>query len=522
MTTALTWDILYGDGVVISAAQNGETTNYTYGLERISAITGRTRTEYVYDGRGSVAAEVSYNNAWYTFGGGLARKTVTAKSYTPFGEQIGEATSGFGYNGEYYNAATGMIYLRARFYAPEMNRFGQKDILRGSAINSTSINRYAYCINDPLNFCDPSGESLKTLWNSAKNFVSAVSNTVNTVKTVINTTVSSAAKTVVSTAAKTVASAKATVQATKSAVVTSVASSLKKGDTLKQTITNAVQAGATTFRTGAIATATIATSGAKSVQQTVSTGIEAVKATAAYGWEKTKRAGAELWHQAGTAFGNSLLAIEQFISYRYPYLEHDEKMIEDNYAYNSNIVIPNGELNNQINGPEGTLIMGYPGMKPKLLEFVWNYPYTSDTGCEAIAVKNALKIGPGIDVPLADVIKQFEELNAVTWAPGVRYGELGSNPYSIGDVLSLNGVSYKRIHSIENMNEEGTYIMSFWNPDVNGLPTFTNGVHTIAISFDGTSYQPFNYSEVGPDDLMSIQTFNKLFEDSFVYAYRVD
>ena len=65
MTTALTWDILYGDGVVISENQNGQTTSYTYGLERISAISGSTRTEYVYDGRGSVAAEVSYNNAWY-------------------------------------------------------------------------------------------------------------------------------------------------------------------------------------------------------------------------------------------------------------------------------------------------------------------------------------------------------------------------------------------------------------------------------------------------------------------------
>ena len=77
----------------------------------------------LYDGRGSVVAEVSYNNAWYTLGGILSSKEVISKSYTPFGEQIGEASSGFGYNGEYYNAATGMVYLRARFYEPEMNSF---------------------------------------------------------------------------------------------------------------------------------------------------------------------------------------------------------------------------------------------------------------------------------------------------------------------------------------------------------------------------------------------------------------
>ena len=171
LTTTLTWDILYGDGVVISAAQNGQTTNYTYGLERISAISGSTRTEYVYDGRGSVVAEVSYNNAWYTFGGGLARKNVTSKSYTPFGEQIGEATSGFGYNGEYYNAATGMIYLRARFYEPEMNRFGQKDLLRGSAFAPQSLNRYLYVQNDPINFVDSNGRGLKSAWNTVKGAV---------------------------------------------------------------------------------------------------------------------------------------------------------------------------------------------------------------------------------------------------------------------------------------------------------------------------------------------------------------
>ena len=104
-----------------------------------------------------MAAEVSYNNAWYTFGGGLAKKETVSKSYTPFGELLTENVSGFGYNGEYYNAASGLIYLRARFYAPEMNRFSQKDILRGSILQPGSLNRYAYCINDPVNFVDPSG-----------------------------------------------------------------------------------------------------------------------------------------------------------------------------------------------------------------------------------------------------------------------------------------------------------------------------------------------------------------------------
>ena len=158
LTTALTWDILYGDGVVIAENRNGASTNYTYGLERISALSGNSRTEYLYDGRGSVAAELNYNKAWFTLGGGLGKSDVISKSYTPFGEQIGEAVSGFGYNGEYYNSATDMIYLRARFYEPKMNRFAQKDTLQGSATQPGSLNRYAYCRNDPVNFADYNGQ----------------------------------------------------------------------------------------------------------------------------------------------------------------------------------------------------------------------------------------------------------------------------------------------------------------------------------------------------------------------------
>ena len=156
-TTSFAWDILTGDGVVISAESGGDTTDYLYGLERIAALNGKNKTEYAYDGRGSVAAELRYTDAWYTLGGALSNADVTSKSYTPFGEQIGEAVSGFGYNGEYYNADTGMIYLRARFYEPEMNRFSQKDILWGDITVPNSLNSYAYVQNDPVNYCDPSG-----------------------------------------------------------------------------------------------------------------------------------------------------------------------------------------------------------------------------------------------------------------------------------------------------------------------------------------------------------------------------
>ena len=45
--TTFTWDILNGDGQMLTSTANGVTTDYTYGLERISASTGNSRTEYV-------------------------------------------------------------------------------------------------------------------------------------------------------------------------------------------------------------------------------------------------------------------------------------------------------------------------------------------------------------------------------------------------------------------------------------------------------------------------------------------
>lgn len=115
-----------------------------------------------------MVAELNYTDAWYTLGGMLSITRTTDLSYTPYGEQIGERLSGFGYNGELYDAATGSLYLRARNYEPAMNRFSQKDILRGTVAEPTSLNRYLYVGNDPLNLIDPTGEAQRAIRKTAK------------------------------------------------------------------------------------------------------------------------------------------------------------------------------------------------------------------------------------------------------------------------------------------------------------------------------------------------------------------
>ena len=55
------------------------------------------------------------------------------------------------YCGEYHDAETGFICLRARYYDPTIGRFINEDPIRDG------LNWYAYCNNDPVNFVDSSG-----------------------------------------------------------------------------------------------------------------------------------------------------------------------------------------------------------------------------------------------------------------------------------------------------------------------------------------------------------------------------
>ena len=104
---------------------------------------------YLYDGRGSVTA-----NTWYN---GMVTNVY---QYDPYGQvTLGGASHRdfYGYNGESYNPNTGLEYLRARYYNAEKGRFFQEDSYLGDVTEPLTLNRYAYVVNSPLNYVDPSG-----------------------------------------------------------------------------------------------------------------------------------------------------------------------------------------------------------------------------------------------------------------------------------------------------------------------------------------------------------------------------
>lgn len=82
-------------------------------------------------------------------------------TYTPYGtveEHTGTASTPLGFNGQYRNDSTGLIYLRARNYDPTTAQFLSVDPLLAQTEEA-----YTYAANDPVNRSDPEG----TWWSSS-------------------------------------------------------------------------------------------------------------------------------------------------------------------------------------------------------------------------------------------------------------------------------------------------------------------------------------------------------------------
>jgi RHS repeat-associated protein len=121
---------------------------------------------------------------------GFAAPKISSQAYTPFGEQLGQKTTGFGFNGEWYDAATGMQNLRARQYEPALMRFTQQDVVRGNVATPLSLNRYLYVQNDPMSYMDPSGMSLLSALKTAGKVIGTVATAIlgqKTVDTIVDT-----------------------------------------------------------------------------------------------------------------------------------------------------------------------------------------------------------------------------------------------------------------------------------------------------------------------------------------------
>jgi RHS repeat-associated protein len=75
--------------------------------------------------------------------------------------------SSFQFKGEYTHDATGLVFMRARWYDPITGRFISRDPIRGALTLPQTQNPYAFAVNNPANVSDPSGKFIETAWDVA-------------------------------------------------------------------------------------------------------------------------------------------------------------------------------------------------------------------------------------------------------------------------------------------------------------------------------------------------------------------
>jgi len=146
-TTRLGWDTAEGLPLVLGETTAGATTSYVYGpgglpVERIDA--SGAVLYYHHDRLGSTRSLTDPAGA-----------VVATYSFDPYGKPVastGSVTQPFGYAGQYTDAETGLVYLRARYYDPATGQFLSRDPL-----TATTRSPYGYADGDPLSHIDPTG-----------------------------------------------------------------------------------------------------------------------------------------------------------------------------------------------------------------------------------------------------------------------------------------------------------------------------------------------------------------------------
>jgi RHS repeat-associated protein len=99
--------------------------------------------------------------------GDLAATSSPTGAYSPapitdaFGDTVAGARPTYDWNGAwgYRNEALtgGLVKVGVRWYDPAVGRFLQVDPWLGSIYAPLTLNAYGYCVNDPIQWADPSG-----------------------------------------------------------------------------------------------------------------------------------------------------------------------------------------------------------------------------------------------------------------------------------------------------------------------------------------------------------------------------
>src|SRR5690606_34670443 len=76
-------------------------------------------------------------------------------------EQVGMSGTVYGFTGEQEDGATGLLYLRARYYDSSLKTFMSRDPWEGTGWRPGTLNYYAYVHGNPVNWVDHTGNDIE-------------------------------------------------------------------------------------------------------------------------------------------------------------------------------------------------------------------------------------------------------------------------------------------------------------------------------------------------------------------------
>ncbi|MBI5653892.1 MAG: RHS repeat-associated core domain-containing protein [Chloroflexi bacterium] len=124
---------------------NGAATKYYYfGAQRVAMKQGSAVTYLHGDHLGSTSATSGATNS--------------SSTYYPFGAiRSGTLPTDYTFTGQKRDAEAGLMFYNARYYDANIGRFVQADTIVPNLYNPQSLNRYAYVVNNPVKYVDPTG-----------------------------------------------------------------------------------------------------------------------------------------------------------------------------------------------------------------------------------------------------------------------------------------------------------------------------------------------------------------------------
>ena len=207
-TSYLGWNMTWQGRQLASAAKDGKSLSFTYdanGIRTSKTVNGVT-TEYFLNGSQILAQKTGESTIWFFYDSegnriGMIRngyafyymynlqgdviglmdarngRVVARYTYDAWGSCTVQNADGwtagdanpFRYRGYYYDTETGLYYLNSRYYDSEVGRFISADNqIAGVGGEALGYNMFAYCMNNPGNMFDPSGNWPKWIKNTVK------------------------------------------------------------------------------------------------------------------------------------------------------------------------------------------------------------------------------------------------------------------------------------------------------------------------------------------------------------------